>query len=168
MYKIRDIIKNYADESLCVDFIGMICIKDPTSCNNVILLPKCEYADDIVEKLNNIFSKYKYSYYIEYTSILNGVCLPSYTELNDDIKISINYVKYVKPDKFGYYILNIVDGNDKKIDNESWFFKEKDYRDDEFDQEFARAKRQCLNYLEDVKYTFNDTMEQFEKSKYKI
>jgi hypothetical protein len=148
-----------------LDFIGRICIKDPTSCNNVILLPKCEYADDIVEKLNNIFSKYKYSYYIEYTSILNSVCLPSYTKLNNDIKISIDYVK---PDKLGYYILNIVDGNDKKVDNESWFFKEKDYRDDEFDQEFARAKRQCLNYLEDVKDTFNDTMEQFEKSEYKI
>lgn len=94
--------------------------------------------------------------------------MPSYTELNDDVKISINYVKFVKPDKFGYYSLEIIDGNGKKVDNESWFFKEKDYRDDEFNQEFARSKRQCLNYLEDVKYTFNDTMEQFEKSEYKI
>lgn len=164
MYKIRDII-SHIDESLCLDFTGRICVKDPTSCNNVILLPKCEYADDIVEKLNNIFSKYKYSYYIEYTNILKGVLLPSYTELNDDIKISIDYIKY---DKFGYYILDIVDGNGKKVDNESVFFKEKDYRDDEFDEEFARSKRQCLNFLEDIKYTFNDTMEQFEKSEYKI
>jgi len=151
-----------------LDFTGRICIKDPTSFDNVILLPKCEYADDIVEKLNNIFSKYKYSYYIEYTSILHGVNLPSYTELNNDVKISIEYIKPDKFDKFGYYILNIVDGNGKKVDNGSWFFKEKDYRDDEFNEEFARSKRQCLNYLEDVKYTFNDTMEQFEKSEYKI
>lgn len=163
MYRIKDIIE-HTDKSLSLDFKGRICVKDPMS-SGVILLPKCEYADDIVEKLNNILSQYKYSYYIEYTDIFHGFLLPAYTEKNDDIKISIDYVK---PAKFGYYILNIVDGNGKNIDNESLFFKEEDYRDDEFNEEFARAKRQCLNYLEDVKYTFNDTMEQFEKSEYKI
>lgn len=47
-------------------------------------------------------------------------------------------------------------------------FKEKDYRDDEFDEEFARATRQCLNHIDDIKETFNYTMEQFNKSEYKI
>ena len=164
MYKLRDIIK-YTDESLCFDFAGRICVKDPTSFDNVILLPKCEYADDIVEKLNNILNKYKYSYYIEYSSIINGVNLPSYIEKNDDVNMSIEYIKF---DKCGYYILNIVDGNGKKVDNESWFFKGKDYRDYEFDEEFARAKRQCLSHIDDIKYEFNYTMEQFNKSEYKI
>ena len=164
MNKLRNIIK-YTDESLCFDFTGRICVKDPTFFDNVILLPKCEYADDIVEKLNNILSKYKYSYYIEYTSIINGVNLPSYIEKNDDVNISIEYIKI---DKCGYYILNIVDGNGKKVDNESWFFNEKDYRDDEIDEEFARAKRQCLRHIDDIKDTFNDTMEQFNKSEYNI
>ena len=164
MYKIRDIIE-HTDKSLSLDFKGRVCVKDPMSDYNTILLAKSEYADDIVEKINDILSKYKYSYYIEYTNIIRGVNLPSYTEKNDDIKISIDYVNL---DKCGYYILNIIDDKGKKVDEDSWFFKEEDYRDDEFNEEFSRAKRQCLSYIEDVKYTFNDTMDEFNKSEYKI
>ena len=48
------------------------------------------------------------------------------------------------------------------------FLMKKDYRDDEIDEEFARAKRQCLRHIDDIKDTFNDTMEQFNKSEYNI
>jgi len=169
MYKIREILQK-VDKNLKLDYYNRLCVKDTLS-EGICLLSKSEDNDKIVEKLNNILSEYKYGYYIEYTDIIytdiiRGVNLPSYTEKNDDIDINIEY--FEGPKYFGYYILNIVDSNGKKVDSESWLFKEKDYRDDEFDEEFARAKRQCLNYIDNIKDAFNDTMEQFNKSEYKI
>lgn len=164
MYKIKEILQK-VDKNLKLDYDNRLCVKDTLS-DDIHLLSKSEHNDKIVETLNNILSKYKYGYYIEYTNIFHGVKLPSYTEKNDDIDINIEYFDNSK--YFGYYVLNIVDGNGKEVDSETWLFKEKEYRDDEFDEEFARAKRQCLNYIDDIKDTFNDTMEQFNKSEYKV
>lgn len=164
MYKIRQILQ-IVDKNLKLDYNKRLCVEDTLS-EDILLLSKSEHNDKIVETLNSILSKYKYGYYIEYTDIIRGVNVPSYTEKNDDIDINIEYFEASK--YFGYYILNIVDSNGKKVDSESWLFKEKDYRDDEFDDEFARAKRQCLSHIDDIKYTFNYTMEQFNKTEYKI
>jgi len=164
MYKIKEILQK-VDKNLKLDYDNRLCVKDTLS-ESLHLLSKSEHNDKIVETLNNILSKYKYGYYIEYTDIIRGVNIPSYTEKYDGININIEY--FNGSEYFGYYILNIVDSNDKKVDSGAWFFKEKDYRDDEFDEEFARATRQCLNHIDDIKETFNYTMEQFNKSEYKI
>ena len=164
MNKIREILQK-VDENLKLDFDNRLCVKDTLS-ESLQLLSKSEHNDKIVETLNNILTKYMYGYYIEYTGIIRGVDVPSYTEKYDDININIKYVN--DSEYFGYYIVNIVDGNNKKVDSGAWLFKEKDYRDDEFNEEFARAKRQCLNYIDDIKETFNYTTEQFNKAEYKI
>lgn len=164
MYKIKEILQK-VDKNLKLDYDNRLCVKDTLS-ESLHFLSKSEHNDKIVETLNNILSKYKYGYYIEYTNLIRGVNIPSYAEKYDDININIEYLN--ETEYFGYYILNIVDSNDKKLDSGAWFFKEKEYRDDEFDKEFARARRQCLNYIDDIKDTFNDTMEQFNKTEYKI
>lgn len=164
MYKIREILQK-VDKNLKLDFDNRLCVKDTLS-ERLHLLSKSEHNDKIVETLNGILSKYKYGYYIEYTDTIRGVNMPSYTEKYDDININIEYFNASK--YFGYYVLNIVDSNNKKVDSEAYFFKEKANRDYEFDEEFARAKRQCLKYIDDIKDTFNYTMEQFDKSEYKI
>ena len=164
MYKIKEILQK-VDKNLKLDYNNRLCVKDTLS-ESLRLLSKSEDNDKIVETLNNILSKYKYGYYIEYTGIIRGVNMPSYTEKYDGISINIEY--FNGSEYFGYYILSMVDSDNKKVDSEGRFFKEKDYRDDEFDKEFARARRQCLNYIDDIKDTFNDTMEQFNKTEYKI
>ncbi len=164
MYKIREILQK-VDKNLKLDYNDRLCVKDTMS-ESLVLLSKSEHNDKIVETLNNILSKYKYGYYIEYRDIFRGLNIPSYTEKYDDININIEY--FNGSNYFGFYILNIVDNGNKKVDSGAWFFKEKDYRDDEYNEEFARAKRQCLNYIDDIKDTFNYTMEQFNKSEYNI
>lgn len=164
MYKIKDFFKK-VDSDLKVDFYNRLCIKDPLTqpySESLILVAKSKYMDSVVEKLNKIFEEYKYSYYIEYdTSTISGVDMPSYTIKQNNISIKIEYEVF---EKCGYYTLKIIDEQGKKVDYNSWFYKTEEFRDHEYENEFKRAKKQCLEHIEDIKELFNWQMKTYEKS----
>ena len=157
------------DSELRIDFYNRLCIKDPLSqpySDNVVPATKSEYMDSVVEELNKMFEEYKYSYYIEYdTSIIPSVHIPSYAIKQDNINIKI---EYEDSPKCAYYILKITDEKGKKVDYNSWFYKTEDFRDHEYEDEFKRAKKQCLERIEDIKGLFNWHMKTYEKSDIRI
>ena len=144
------------DSELKIDFYNRLCIKDPLSqpySDNVVPATKSEYMDSVVEELNKMFEEYKYSYYIEYdTSIIPSVYIPSYAIKQDNINIKI---EYEDSPKCAYYILKITDEWGKEVDKNSLFYINMEFRDDEYKQDFIRTKKQTLNYIEDVKASFN-------------
>lgn len=157
------------DSELRIDFYNRLCIKDPLSqpySDNVVPATKSEYMDSVVEELNKMFEEYKYSYYIEYdTSIIPSVHIPSYAIKQDNINIKI---EYEDSPKCAYYILKITDEKGKKVDYNSWFYKAEEFRDHEYEDEFKRAKKQCLGRIEDIKGLFNWHMKTYEKSDIRI
>lgn len=157
------------DSELKIDFYNRLCIKDPLSqpySDNVVPATKSEYMDSVVEELNKMFEEYKYSYYIEYdTSIIPGVYIPSYAIKQDNINIKI---EYEDSPKCAYYILKITDEWGKEVDKNSLFYINMEFRDDEYKQNFIRTKKQTLNYIEDVKASFNWEMEKYNKSDIRI
>ena len=157
------------DSELKIDFYNRLCIKDPLSqpySDNVVPATKSEYMDSVVEELNKMFEEYKYSYYIEYdTSIIPSVYIPSYAIKQDNINIKI---EYEDSPKCAYYILKITDEWGKEVDKNSLFYINMEFRDDEYKQNFIRAKKQTLNYIEDVKASFNWEMKKYNKSDIRI
>ena len=157
------------DSELKIDFYNRLCIKDPLSntySDNVVPVTKSEYMDSVVEELNKMFEEYKYSYYIEYdTSIIHGVYIPSYTIKQDNINIKI---EYEDSPKCAYYILKITDEKRQEVDKNSFFYKTAQFRDDEYKCDFIRAKKETLDYIEDVKDSFNWEMKKYEKSDIRI
>lgn len=168
MYKIKDFFKK-VDSDLKVDFCNRLCIKDPLTqpySESLILVAKSKYMDSVVEKLNKIFEEYKYSYYIEYdTSMIPNVYMPAYSIKQNNISIKIEYEVF---EKCGYYTLKIIDEKGKKVDYNSWFYKTEEFRDHEYENEFKMAKKQCLEYIEDIKELFNWQMKTYEKSDIRI
>ena len=165
--KLTDILHSF-DENLKVDFNDRLSILwQDGNFQKESIMQKNEKSEELVRKIAEGLSQFKFSYYIEYVNVssaeFTGLDIPDYVLKQDDIKFDIKYVNI--NDYFGYYQLTITDGEGHNVPSSSDFFKFQSSRDAEYDCEFGHLKWLLECHIDEIQSAYNECINKFKDEK---
>ena len=156
------------DKNLKVDFNDRLSILwHDGNFQKESIMQKTEKSEELVRKITEGLSQYKFSYYIERINVssaeFTSLDLPDYVLKQDDIKFDIKYVNV--NDYFGYYQLTITDGKGNTVPSSSDFFKFQDSRNAEYDNEFGHLEYQLECHIDEIRSAYNECINKFKDEK---